>query len=93
MIRFCAGSERHQDRAHVEQSESEGDTVGVEVADHCNDVAGRNSVESRIIGLSRGFDLREAECLRRTDEKWALAVTLTAGEIVEQTGHSYAPPT
>jgi len=28
-----------------------------------------------------------------TDEKWALAVTLTAGEIVEQTGHSYAPPT
>jgi hypothetical protein len=85
--------ERHENGTHVEQSERKRNAVRIEVAHDGNDVTGRNSLHSRIIGCSRRCDLGEAEGVSGADEKRTLAVTLTAGEIVEQTGHFYAPPT
>ena len=93
MIRFGPLREGHEDRAHVEQTKCETNAVSVEVSNYGYDVTGLDSLESRIVELCRFFYLREAQRFARTNEKGSLAVRLTAGEIVEQSSHSYAPPT
>jgi hypothetical protein len=93
VIGLSALGEGHEDGAGIEKPERKRDAVCVEVTDDSNDVAGTDAAQPWIIGLRSLFDLSETQRFRRTDEKWPLAISLTPSELVEQSPHSYAPPT